>query len=41
MLARPTFPLFPRIFEEVFGIIEMVEKVVLANIFHDWASKTA
>ena len=38
-LVLTTFPLFPRIFEEVFGIIEMVEKVVLANLFHDLASK--
>ena len=34
-LVLTTFPLFPRISEEVFGIIKMVEKVVLANIFHD------
>ena len=35
MLARPTLPLFPQIFGEVFGIMKMVEKVGLANIFHD------
>ena len=28
------FPLFPRIVEEVFGIIKMVENVGLAYIFH-------
>ena len=28
------FPLFPRIFEEVFGIIKMVENVGQANFFN-------
>ena len=31
--------LFPRISEEVFGIIKMVEKVVQANFFHHFREK--
>ena len=33
------FPLFPRISEEVFGIIITVEKVVQANLFHHFREK--
>ena len=33
------FPLFPRISEEVFGIIKMVEKVVKNNFFHHFREK--
>ena len=34
-LVLTIFPLFPRIVEEVFGIIKTVEKVVKNNFFHD------
>ena len=41
MLARPTFfPLFPRISEEVFEIVKMVENVSQANFFHHFREKT-
>ena len=33
------FPLFPRISEEVFGIIKMVEKVVQDHFFHHFREK--
>ena len=35
MLPGKLFPLFPRIVEEIFGTIKMVETVIKTNFFHD------